>query len=72
MADATGPAEQLFGRDGFGVLEVFEGPDALVIKVESTSDVGGSSSAACGPKPRIGCRCMSVIWRVWVGLPGCG
>lgn len=46
MADATGLAEQLLGLDGFRVLEVIEGPDELVIMIESTVDVVGCGE--CG------------------------
>ena len=41
MSDATGLAEALLGLDGFRVLEVEEGPDELVITVETTADVVG-------------------------------
>lgn len=39
MVDGTGMAEALLGLDGFRVLDVAEGPDELVVTIESTADV---------------------------------
>jgi transposase len=41
MRDGSGLAEAMLGLDGFGVLEVTEGPDELVITVESTTVITG-------------------------------
>jgi hypothetical protein len=46
MDDGIGLAERLLGLDGFRVLEVTEGPDELVITIETTADFVGCS--ACG------------------------
>jgi transposase len=41
MRDGNGLAEAMLGLAGFGVLEVTEGPDELVITVESTTVITG-------------------------------
>jgi len=41
MSDGSGLAEALLGLDGFRVLEVVEGPDELVVTIESEADVMG-------------------------------
>jgi hypothetical protein len=46
MNDGIGLAERLLGLDGFRVLEVTEGPEELVITIETTADFVGCS--ACG------------------------
>jgi transposase len=46
MNDGIGLAERLLGLDGFRVLEVTEGPDELVITIETTVDFVGCSQ--CG------------------------
>ena len=48
MSDGTGLAEALLGLDGFRVLEVAEGPDEVVVSIETTATVVGCS--ACGTK----------------------
>ena len=48
MSDGIGLAEALLGLDGFRVLEVSEGPDELVIAVEST--VGGTTFLVMLPR----------------------
>ena len=46
MSDGTGLAEALLGLEGFRVLDVTEGPDELVVTVESDARVVGCSR--CG------------------------
>ena len=46
MSDGIGLVEALLGLDGFRVLEVSEGPDELVVAVETTRDFVGC--ARCG------------------------
>jgi hypothetical protein len=46
MDDGIGLAQRLLGLDGFRVLEVTEGPEELVITIETTADFVGCS--ACG------------------------
>jgi hypothetical protein len=46
MDDATGLAEALLGLDGFRVLAVSEGPDELVIEIETT--VEWTACVSCG------------------------
>jgi transposase len=46
--DGTGLAEKLLGLDGFRVLEVAEGPEELVVTVETTVLVAGCG--ACGTR----------------------
>jgi transposase len=41
MADGTGLAEALLGLDGFRVIEVAEGPEELVITIETVATVVG-------------------------------
>ena len=48
MSDGTGLAEALLGLDGFRVLDVSEGPDELVITIETTVDVVGCGR--CGTR----------------------
>jgi len=48
VSDGTGLAEKLLGLDGFRVLEVREGPDELVVTVETTTAVTGCG--ACGTR----------------------
>lgn len=48
MSEGTGLAEMLLGLDGFRVLEVVEGPEELVVTVETTASVMGCS--ACGTR----------------------
>ena len=48
MSDGIGLAEALLGLDGFRVLEVVEGPDELVITIETTVSVVGCRS--CGTR----------------------
>ncbi|MGH2626599.1 MAG: transposase family protein [Anaerolineales bacterium] len=49
MSDGnTGLAEKLLGLDGFRVLEVDEGPDELVVTIETTAIMAGCS--ACGTR----------------------
>ena len=48
MSDGTGLAEMLLGLDGFQVLEVVEGPDELVVTVETAASVMGCSM--CGTR----------------------
>jgi transposase len=48
MDDGIGLAEALLGLDGFRVLTVAEGPDELVVTVESTAKVVGCSR--CGTR----------------------
>ncbi|MFP5317966.1 MAG: hypothetical protein ACLGI2_06675 [Acidimicrobiia bacterium] len=40
MSDATGLAEALLGLEGFRVLRVEEGPDELVVSVETVAAGG--------------------------------
>jgi transposase len=46
MSDGTGLTERLLGLDGFRVLDVLEGPDELVVTIETTTAVMGCS--VCG------------------------
>ncbi len=46
MDDGIGLAEALLGLDGFRVLDVTEGPDELVVTVESAAELVGCSR--CG------------------------
>ena len=46
MSDGTGLAEALLGLDGFRVLEVVEGPEEIVVTIETTIDVVGCTG--CG------------------------
>ena len=48
MTDGTGSAEVMLGLDGFGILEVTEDPDDLVITFETTTEVVGCSR--CGTR----------------------
>lgn len=48
MSDGTRLAEKLLGLDGFRVLEVAEGPDELVVTIETTTTVTGCG--ACGTR----------------------
>ena len=48
MSEGIGLAEMLLGLDGFRVLDVLEGPDELVVRVETTAAVTGCS--ACGTR----------------------
>ena len=48
MSDGTGLAEKLLGLDGFRILEVAEGPDELVVTIETTTTVTGCG--ACGTR----------------------
>ena len=48
MNDGTGLAEKLLGLDGFRVLEVLQGPDELVVTIETTVAVTGCG--ACGSR----------------------
>lgn len=41
MSDGNGLTEAMLGLDGFGILDVSETPDELVITVESTATVVG-------------------------------
>ena len=43
MDDGIGPAEALLGREGCRVLEVAEGPEELVVTVESKAQLVGCS-----------------------------
>ena len=61
MNDGIGLAEALLGLEGFRVLEVAEGPEELVVTVESTAGSWAVRAAACGPRPRTGCRSTSAI-----------
>jgi hypothetical protein len=45
----TGLAERLLGLDGFRMLEVTQGPDELVVTVETTAEVVGRSAVGCVP-----------------------
>ncbi len=48
MSDGTGLAEALLGLDGFRVLEVREGPDEVVVTIETTAEVVGCER--CGTR----------------------
>ncbi len=48
MVDGNGLAEKLLGLDGFRVLEVVEGPDELVVTIETTTLVTGCG--VCGTR----------------------
>ena len=50
MADGTGLAEALLGLDGFRVLDVTEGPDEVVITVETMATVVGCER--CGVRAK--------------------
>lgn len=64
MSDGSGLAEAMLGLEGFRVLEVTEGADELVVRVETTAEVVGCWG--CGvraqaqdrvePSPRHGLR----------------
>ena len=54
MSDGTGLAEALLGLDGFGVLEVSETSEELVIKVETTAVLAGCSGCGTEPSRRTG------------------
>ena len=47
MDDSTGLAEAMLGLDGFKILSVVEGPDELVITVETAEVVVGCSWCGC-------------------------
>ena len=46
MSDGTGLAEALLGLEGFRVLAVIEGPDEVVVTIETTDTLVGCGS--CG------------------------
>ena len=48
MSEGTGLAEKLLGLDGFRILEVAEGPDELVVTIETTTTVTGCGG--CGTR----------------------
>ncbi len=48
MSDGTGLAEALLGLEGFRVLDVSEGPDEIVVTVETTIEVVGCEH--CGTR----------------------
>jgi len=48
VSEGTGLAEKLLGLDGFRILEVAEGPDELVVTIETTATVTGCG--ACGTR----------------------
>jgi len=47
MDDSTGLAEAMLGLDGFKVLSVVEGPDELVVTVETTAVLVACSECGC-------------------------
>lgn len=47
MDDGIGLAEALLGLDGFRILGVIEGPDELVVTVETTTSVVGCRGCGC-------------------------
>ncbi len=59
MDDGIGLAEALLGLDGFRVLDVTEGPDELVVTVESVVQVVGCSR--CGVRAEAQDRTPIVI-----------
>ncbi len=59
MDDGTGLAEALLGLDGFRVLDVTEGPDELVVTIESAAEVVGC--AWCGVRAEAQDRMRIVI-----------
>ncbi len=82
MSDGTGLTEKLLGLDGFRVLEVLEGPDELVVTIETTAAVMGCS--ACGTRAvahermpiairDLACfgRPVRLVWQP-LALPGAG
>ncbi len=77
MSDGIGLAEALLGLDGFRVLDVTEGSDELVIRIETTADVVGCTT--CGTRAeahdrktirfRDGCRSLIASSTTRQGAP---
>jgi hypothetical protein len=73
MGDGIGWAEALLGLDGFRVLEVAEGADELVVRIETTSTVVGCSGCGVRAEGRTGRSRRCGICRVSGGRCGwCG
>jgi hypothetical protein len=73
MNDRIGLAERLLGLDGFRVLEVTEGPDALVIAIETTAGLVGCSECAVRAEAHDRMPIAIGTWPATDGRPGwCG